>query len=45
MLDVLAKDLDDRRYSAELQTTLPADLTKRLTYYNCITYVRQLAEG
>ena len=45
VLDVLAVDQDGRRYNVEMQTTLPMDLPKRLTYYNCITYVRQLAEG
>ena len=45
MLDVLAVDQDGRRYNVEMQTTLPTDLPKRLTYYNCINYVRQLAEG
>ena len=45
VLDVLAVDRDDRRFNIEMQTTLPTDLPKRLTYYNCLNYVRQLGEG
>ncbi|MDA1017020.1 MAG: Rpn family recombination-promoting nuclease/putative transposase, partial [Planctomycetota bacterium] len=43
VLDVLAADLDGRRFNIEMQTTLPTDLAKRLTYYNCMNYVRQLS--
>jgi hypothetical protein len=32
-------------FNIEMQTTLPTDLPKRLTYYNCLNYVRQLSEG
>lgn len=45
VLDVLAMDLDGRRFNIEMQTTLPADLPKRLTYYNCVNYVQQLGSG
>ena len=45
VLDVLAADLSGRRFNIEMQTTLPTDLPKRLTYYNCLTYVRQLSAG
>ncbi|MEO8495198.1 MAG: Rpn family recombination-promoting nuclease/putative transposase, partial [Planctomycetota bacterium] len=45
ILDVLAQDADDRRYNIEMQTTLPVDLRNRLTYYNCLNYVRQLSSG
>ena len=45
VLDVLAKDRDGRRYNIEMQTTLPTSLGQRLTYYNCLNYVRQLGEG
>ena len=45
VLDVLAKNRSGRRFNIEMQTTLPLGMTKRLTYYNCINYVRQLAEG
>lgn len=45
VLDVLAADVDGRRFNIEMQTTLPTDLAKRLTYYNCLNYIRQLGEG
>jgi len=45
VLDVLAADADGRRFNIEMQTTLPIDLPKRLTYYNCLTYIRQLSAG
>jgi predicted transposase/invertase (TIGR01784 family) len=45
VLDVLAVDELGRRFNIEMQTTLPSDLAKRLTYYNCVNYVRQLNEG
>lgn len=45
ILDVLAQDADQRRYNIEMQTTLPVDLRPRLTYYNCLNYVRQLDAG
>lgn len=41
----MAKDNTGRHYNIEMQTTLPSDLAKRLTYYNCFNYVRQLTEG
>ena len=45
VLDVLATDSEGRQFNVEMQTTLPVDLTKRLTYYNCLNLVRQLSEG
>ena len=45
VLDVLAADAEGRRFNIEMQTTLPTDLAKRLTYYNCLNYIRQLSEG
>jgi len=45
MLDVLAKDSHGRQYNIEMQTTLPTDLPKRLAYYNCLNYVRQIGPG
>ena len=45
VLDVLATDSQGRQFNVEMQTTLPMDLTKRLTYYNCLNYIRQLGEG
>lgn len=45
VLDVLAADRDGRRFNVEMQTTLPTDLAKRLTYYNCLNYIRQLSSG
>jgi hypothetical protein len=45
VLDVLATDALGRRFNVEMQTTLPIDLPKRLTYYNCLNYIRQLSAG
>ncbi|QDV54261.1 flagellar assembly protein H [Rosistilla oblonga] len=45
VLDVLACDHLGRRFNVEMQTTLPFALPKRLLYYNCLNYVRQLSEG
>jgi len=45
VLDILAIDDVGRRFNIEMQTTLPAELPKRLTYYNCRSYVGQLSEG
>ena len=45
ILDVLARDTGGHQFNIEMQTTLPTDLPKRLTYYNCMNYVRQLDEG
>ena len=45
VLDVLARDTASRLFNIEMQTTLPTDLPKRLTYYNCLNYVRQIQEG
>ena len=45
VLDVLARDSEGRRYNIEMQTTLPAQLARRLTYYNCGNYIRQLKSG
>ncbi len=45
VLDVLAEDRVGRQFNIEMQTTLPTDLPKRLTYYNSLNYVRQLGQG
>ncbi len=45
VLDILAEDCTGRRLNIEMQTSLPLDLPKRLTYYNCLTYVRQIPSG
>ena len=45
ILDVLATDNHDRRIDIEIQTTLPAGLPKRLTYYAASQLVEQLGEG
>src|SRR5688572_11635897 len=45
ILDVLARDNHGRRFNVEMQTSLPAALPKRLTFYNCLNYVRQLSKG
>ncbi len=45
VLDVLARDRSGHQYNIEMQTTLPTDLPRRLTYYNCLNYVRQIHEG
>ncbi|MDA1052318.1 MAG: Rpn family recombination-promoting nuclease/putative transposase [Planctomycetota bacterium] len=45
VLDVLAEDITGRRFNIEMQTTVPTDLPKRLTYYNCLNFIRQLSEG
>jgi predicted transposase/invertase (TIGR01784 family) len=45
VLDVLAADAVGRCFNIEMQTTLPVDLPKRLTYYNCLNYIRQLKAG
>ncbi|MEZ6132983.1 MAG: Rpn family recombination-promoting nuclease/putative transposase [Planctomycetaceae bacterium] len=45
ILDILARDSQGRQFNIEMQTTLPLDLPKRLTLYNCINYHRQVREG
>jgi len=45
ILDILALDNEGRRFNVEMQTTVPRDLTKRLTYYNCLNYTRQVKSG
>jgi len=45
VLDVLARDAEGRRYNIEMQTTLPPELVKRITFYNCGNYTRQLKSG
>lgn len=45
ILDVLARDQAGRQFNVEMQTTLPIDLPKRLTFYNTLNYTRQLSEG
>ena len=45
ILDVLARDSDGRRYDIEMQTSLPANLAQRLTYYTASLYVGQIGES
>ncbi|MEZ6060756.1 MAG: Rpn family recombination-promoting nuclease/putative transposase [Planctomycetaceae bacterium] len=45
ILDVLARDATGRQFNIEMQTTLPTHLPRRLTYYNCLNYVRQISAG
>ena len=45
ILDVLATDDHERLIDIEIQTTLPAGLSKRLTYYAASQLVEQLGEG
>ena len=45
ILDVLARDQAGRHFNIEMQTSLPTDLPKRLTYYNTLNYRNQLREG
>ncbi len=45
VLDVLAEDAHGRLYNIEMQTTLPAGMRQRLTFYNCQNFVRQLRPG
>ncbi len=45
VLDVLARDSTGRLFNVEMQTTLPVAMPKRLVFYNCLNYVRQISEG
>ncbi len=45
VLDILAQDSLGRRFNVEMQTTRPVDLPRRLLYYNCLSYARQIGEG
>ena len=45
ILDVLARDATGRLYDIEMQTSLPAGLPERLTYYASSLYVGQIGEG
>jgi predicted transposase/invertase (TIGR01784 family) len=45
VLDILAIDELGRRLNIEVQTSIPAGMAQRLTYYVCVTYVDQLQEG
>lgn len=45
VLDIRARDSAGRLFDVEMQSSLPADLPRRLTYYNCMTYVRQITSG
>ena len=45
ILDVLAHDEHGRAINIEIQTTLPAGLRERLTYYTASLFVGQLHEG
>ncbi|MFM8475094.1 MAG: Rpn family recombination-promoting nuclease/putative transposase, partial [Planctomycetaceae bacterium] len=42
VLDILAIDELGRRLNIEVQTSIPAGMAQRLTYYVCMTYVDQL---
>jgi predicted transposase/invertase (TIGR01784 family) len=45
VLDILATDEYGRQLNIEMQTSLPAGMTQRLTYYVSALYVGQLSEG
>ncbi len=45
ILDILAADEYGRQVNIEIQTTIPAGLSQRLTYYTSNVYVGQLKEG
>ena len=45
ILDVLATDDQGRLFDIEVQTTLPAGLPERLTYYAATQLIEQLGEG
>jgi predicted transposase/invertase (TIGR01784 family) len=45
VLDILATDEHGRQLNIEMQTSLPAGMTQRLTYYVSALYVAQLSEG
>ncbi|MCC9604080.1 Rpn family recombination-promoting nuclease/putative transposase [Stieleria sp. JC731] len=45
ILDILATDDHDRLIYIEIQTTLPAGLAERLTYYAASQLIEQLGEG
>jgi predicted transposase/invertase (TIGR01784 family) len=45
VLDILATDEYGRQLNIEMQTSLPAGMSQRLTYYVSALYVGQLSEG
>lgn len=45
VLDILATDEHGRQLNIEMQTSLPAGMTQRLTYYVSVLYASQLSEG
>ncbi len=45
ILDVLASDSQGRRFNVEIQRTVPAGLSQRLTYYGATQLTEQLGEG
>jgi len=45
ILDILAEDEEGRQYNIEVQTTVPAGLSQRLTFYGARLYVDQVTEG
>lgn len=45
VLDILARDSLGRLFNIEMQTRLPLSFPRRLLYYNCRNYVRQLRQG
>jgi predicted transposase/invertase (TIGR01784 family) len=45
VLDILATDEHGRRLNIEMQTSVPAGMPERLTYYAAASYAGQLSEG
>ncbi len=45
VLDILATDEHGRQLNIEMQTSLPAGMSQRLTYYVSALYAGQLSEG
>ena len=45
VLDIYATDEHERHLNIEMQTSLPAGMPQRVTYYVATTYVGQLTEG
>ena len=45
ILDIIAMDEHGRRLNIEMQSSVTAELTQRITFYNARSYVNQLTEG
>jgi predicted transposase/invertase (TIGR01784 family) len=45
ILDILAVDELGRHLNIEVQTSIPPGMAKRLAYYTCVSYSRQLKKG